>query len=542
MKFTSASYPERGRAFPPRRRHASWARNGLACRPGRRDSEKGAVLVLALIFLVSVAVVVGALAEWTANDIDNASQFSAQRSLQLALSGTTNVAIQSIRYAPLLTNTLNASPPSYCWGNGPTSTLSNFTVRGVATPVDVWCSTAWYPNSTATRVVTFSACPETQTAGVWQSTSATTCAQNPNLQAVVSFDDYPVGDSAFTANQCVTFCGTVMTQNSWVWSPSVPVVSAVSPSSGPWSGGQPVTITGSNFVSNATVSLIAQNGGTSVVSYIAPVAATNVDVVSSSSITANVPGVTEGTVYYVTVTTPGGGTSPPGPTATYIPPTYTYNPVTPTVLTLSPVLKSPYPQNAGGSSGGGTTVTISGSGFYGTPTVNFVLVSNPSVVVSSTDVTVVNSITITALSPAVSLQGMTVTGSYTSANYYVTVTDPGGSPSAYGPVFTYFIQAPTVTGLNGSTGTHTGGTGFTVLGNGFETGDTVNFVEVSNTNVSFPATGVSVQGPTTIGATSPAVTPAGQYYVTVTSPGCTGSQIPSCTSSGGVNGPVFTTT
>src|SRR5580692_3615754 len=78
------------------RRHAAEARD-----------ESGAVLVLALVFLVAVAMIVGALATWTSNDLNNSSQFKSARSLQFAVGGATNVAIQNIRYAPLLPNTLN---------------------------------------------------------------------------------------------------------------------------------------------------------------------------------------------------------------------------------------------------------------------------------------------------------------------------------------------------------------------------------------------------------------------------------------------------
>jgi hypothetical protein len=59
-------------------------------------------------------------------------------------------------------------------------------------------------------------------------------------------------------------------------SPTAPIVSGVSPNSGPISGGTVVTITGSNFASGGTVTF----GG---------VSATNVIVVSASSITATTP-------------------------------------------------------------------------------------------------------------------------------------------------------------------------------------------------------------------------------------------------------------
>ena len=64
--------------------------------------------------------------------------------------------------------------------------------------MSTWCSTAWAPTSTSTRVVTIDACVST--------TSATSCATNPQLQVVVTFDDYLPGD-ATTSNECTATCG-----------------------------------------------------------------------------------------------------------------------------------------------------------------------------------------------------------------------------------------------------------------------------------------------------------------------------------------------
>ena len=120
--------------------------------------EAGAVLVLALLFLVVVGGVVGSLATWAQNDLNNTAKFTAARSVQYAADSATEVAIQDIRYSPLLATgqTLNASPPTYCWNNPGTPELPP--VDGVS--MDVWCSTAWNPSSANTRVVTFSTCHE----------------------------------------------------------------------------------------------------------------------------------------------------------------------------------------------------------------------------------------------------------------------------------------------------------------------------------------------------------------------------------------------
>ncbi|HYN43323.1 MAG TPA: IPT/TIG domain-containing protein, partial [Thermoanaerobaculia bacterium] len=94
--------------------------------------------------------------------------------------------------------------------------------------------------------------------------------------------------------------GTATSTGGFTYVVPTPTITAVSPSSGPAAGGTPVTITGSGFVTGATVSI----GG---------VAATPVNVASATSITAVTGAHAEGLVD-VAVTNPGGtaGTLPAG--------------------------------------------------------------------------------------------------------------------------------------------------------------------------------------------------------------------------------------
>src|SRR6185295_8481725 len=102
--------------------------------------------------------------------------------------------------------------------------------------------------------------------------------------------------------------------------------------SGPATGGTSVSISGTNFVANATVRF----GNAS---------ATNVNVVSASTITATTPGGAVGTVS-VTVTNPGGQSST-------LPSAFTYLAApAPTISGISPSTGT-----------GGTSVTISGANF-----------------------------------------------------------------------------------------------------------------------------------------------------------------------------------
>lgn len=374
----------------------------------RKDAardEVGAALILALVFLVAVSGMVLALAGSTSNNLLNSVHFTATRTVDNAASNAIEVAVQSIRYTPTLetggtAQTLNASPPSYCWGSGPTSSFAD---ASSSTVIDVWCSTAWTPSSANSRVVTLSACP------TFVTTDAATCALHPLLQEVVTFDDYPAGVSAPNSGQCAVYCGTGITVDSLVWSPLVPIVTGVNPSSGSITGQTAMTITGSGFVPNATtVNFVDTNPADNVV-----IPATNVTVTNANTLTATSPAITTtGTAYYVAVTTPGG-TSAHSPASNF-----SYAPVNPTVTSLSP---------STGQVQHGTSVTITGSGFVngtnGTPPVVTFIGGGGSF--TATAVQVVGSTTITAISPTTAPAG----------TYVVTVTTTNGT-SASGPVFT----------------------------------------------------------------------------------------------------------
>ncbi|MGD0743505.1 MAG: IPT/TIG domain-containing protein [Acidimicrobiales bacterium] len=162
-------------------------------------------------------------------------------------------------------------------------------------------------------------------------------------------------------------------------------------------------------------------------------------------------------------------------------------------------------------------MTITGTGFVTGTTVNFVeesqgIPASDNVVLAATGVTVNGPSSITATAPAVT-EGFT---------YYVTVATPiGNSAYATNDVFTYSPAAPTITGINPSSGSVAGGNAVTITGTGFVSGAIVSFVQESNGTpvtggVTVGAGSVSVTGSTSITAVSPAVTATGTYFVTVT--------------------------
>ncbi|WP_232679363.1 IPT/TIG domain-containing protein, partial [Nocardioides sp. R-C-SC26] len=118
---------------------------------------------------------------------------------------------------------------------------------------------------------------------------------------------------------------------------AAPTAASLSPSSGPSAGGTSVTVTGSGFVAGATSVTV---GGVAV-------PAGSVTVSSSTSLTVVTPANAPGTVA-VTVTTVDGTSDP-------VPGGFTYV-AAPTAASLSP---------SSGPSAGGTSVTVTGSGFVG---------------------------------------------------------------------------------------------------------------------------------------------------------------------------------
>jgi hypothetical protein len=141
-----------------------------------------------------------------------------------------------------------------------------------------------------------------------------------------------------------------------------------------------------------------------------------------------------------------------------------------------------------GPGAGGTSVTITGTGFTGATAVDFGTTA-------ATSFTVNSATSISAVSPA------------GTGTVNVTVTTPSDtSATSSADEFTY---APTVTGLSPSSGPGAGGTSVTITGTGFTGATAVDFGTTA-------ATSFTVNSATSITAMSPAGT--GTVNVTVTTP------------------------
>jgi hypothetical protein len=239
-----------------------------------------------------------------------------------------------------------------------------------------------------------------------------------------------------------------------------PAISSVTPASGPDAGGTTVTIAGSNFAPDTTVSF-------------GSVPATSTTVNSRTSLTAVAPPQIDGTVDVTA--TDSAGTS-----AVNAGDRYAYGNF-PVITGLSP---------AAGRTTGGTAVTITGSSFQPGSTVKFGNAAATGVVVNSPT-------SISAVSPAGA-----------AGDVDVTVTDSVGT-SALVPADQFaYGTPPSISFMTPGSGPVAGGTKVTIFGGGFVVGgDQVYFGTVG------PITPVYV-GTTILQVTAPPHA-KGQVPVTV---------------------------
>ncbi len=280
----------------------------------------------------------------------------------------------------------------------------------------------------------------------------------------VWWSDFEVSDPILKTTRSTAAC-------TWDWNndfrgPNVPLptVTSLSPATGSIAGGTSVTINGVNFVGSAAVTF----GG---------VSASTVYVVSSTEITVKSPPHAAGIVTVVVTTVNGASAGV----------TYTYKTLPPTLTKVTP---------DAGPTGGGTTVTLTGSGFLSGSIVEFG--TTPA-----TTVTVVSGTEITAKTPA-----------HATGTASVTVTT--ASRTSAGITYTY-DAVPTLKTITKSYGSTAGGTTVTLNGTGFiSDGTTVTFggTEIPTTEVTYVST-------SKITVTAPSSGSAKVVSVTVTTPGGT---------------------
>ena len=286
-----------------------------------------------------------------------------------------------------------------------------------------------------------------------------------------TFNATPTANGAVTINITANIAqddagngNTAATQFSITYGQAVaaPTVTALSPTSGPTSGGTSVTITGTDFSGATAVTF----GATAV---------TGFTVNSATQITATAPAGT-GTVDVRITTTGGTSTTSTSDQFTYV--------AAPTVTALSPT---------SGPTGGGTSVTITGTDFSGATAVTFGATA-------ATGFTVNSATQITATAPA------------GTGTVDVRITTTGGtSATSASDQFTY-VQLPTATPVvaspsNGSlittttptyTGTATADATVTV----YVDGASLGFTTATGGNWSLAQPAALAQGSHTVYATA----------------------------------------
>jgi hypothetical protein len=255
-----------------------------------------------------------------------------------------------------------------------------------------------------------------------------------------------------------------------------PTVTAISPNSGSTAGGTSVTITGTNFVSGATVTI----GGN---------AATGVTVANSTTIHAITPSNTAGTVSVIVTTAGGSSNAFSG---------YTYNNPVPTLSSISPT---------SGNRLQTLNVTFTGTNFIsGVSSVNVGtgITINSTVVNSSTQI--VASITIGAAA---------ATG---NNSFSVTNGTPGGGTSTT-KTFTVSNPVPTLTGISPTSGSRN--TTFNVVLTGTNYISGVSSVTISGSNITINSTTINSTTQITVSITiaSNASTGTRTFKVTNSTPG-----------------------
>ncbi len=185
------------------------------------DDDHGAILILALVFLLIVSMTVFAVASLTTNAIADTVRFSNAQFTVTASNNAGSVAVQDSR-TTFYQSTLNAYPPAPCGG---TSSPTAITTSSVS--MDAWCTTQWFPlaSSGPTRVVYASICP----AG----TSPAACAAHPYLEVVLDLNDTlstnysscsPI--TSASASSLDSSCGITASYGLWAFGTAPPVVTA----------------------------------------------------------------------------------------------------------------------------------------------------------------------------------------------------------------------------------------------------------------------------------------------------------------------------
>jgi hypothetical protein len=283
---------------------------------------------------------------------------------------------------------------------------------------------------------------------------------------------FAIATNATTGADTVTVTSAGVATNGVTFTVTAPTLTSISPVSGVQGTNVPVTLTGTNFAPNSTVS-VSDSG----------VTVSNVQVVSTTQITATF-GITSNAIPGAdTVTVTSAGVVTNGVTFTVT--------AAPTLISINP---------ASGAQGTNVPVTLAGTNFAANSTVN---VSGSGITVSNVQVLSATQITAT----------FGITANATPGADTVTVTSAGATTN--GVTFTV-TAAPTLASISPASGVLGTNVPVTLTGTNFASNSTVN---VSGSGIT--VSNVQVVSATQITATFGIATNAtpGADTVTVTSAG-----------------------
>lgn len=335
----------------------------------------------------------------------------------------------------------------------PVATISSLVVTETTATLNVGCTNC----GAAPDSFTISATPQAGGAAITSNTAVLT-----GLSAETTYSFAVVVAYAGTSSASVNWQGNPVRTN-----PYSPVITSITPSSGPLAGGV-ITVTGSNFSTSNQVTF-----GGSTVSF---------SILNSTTITFTAPAGSAGVVSLAVRNPAGTGT---------LPNAFTYV-ASPTLTAISPALAT---------TNGGTIVTLTGTELASATQVNLGS--------STVSVTVVSSTKVQFVTPATSA-GVVDVG---------IVTIGGVATLSQALEFTTSALVPVITSITPTSGTTAGGTTITVTGQYFS-GSYSNSVSAAINGVS--GSSVVVIDDSTLTFVSPAGLAASGLDVSVTTDGGVG--------------------
>ena len=180
----------------------------------RKRGDEGAVLLMAMAFLLAGSMISLALLSWTETTILSDVHAKQAADLRFASNAAAQVVIEQQRYTYQDLSLLPVDSTTNAWDCTPANFNSSPSIK---TAVVVFCQIQFQPGTTASRVLTLSVCKATYAPTALADCVGTVDAnQLAYLSAQISFNDYSAtGVQACTGPGNKWSCGTGMTINRW---------------------------------------------------------------------------------------------------------------------------------------------------------------------------------------------------------------------------------------------------------------------------------------------------------------------------------------